>query len=161
VTTIRIRAATIDDISFVTSLVPRLTEFGVPPWRDAAAMNETDTRILTRKLAGEDEGTAIFVAEDDERGALGFIHLQQGADYYNKRAFGHISDVIVAPHAQGTGVALALMEKAEAWSRERGYTWITLSVFAQNTHAREVYERLGYGADIMKYVKELQDENAP
>jgi len=154
VTTLRIRVATLDDVAFITSLVPRLTEFGVPPWRNADAMIATDTRILTSKLAGQD-GTAIFIAEDDEHGALGFIHLQRGTDYYNKQEFGHISDVIVAPQAQGMGVGLALMRHAEAWAREHNYAWITLSVFAQNTHARELYEQLGYGADIMKYVKEL------
>jgi hypothetical protein len=47
------------------------------------------------------------------------------------------------------------MEQGEQWAREQGYRWLTLSVFAQNVRAREVYSRLGYGEDIMKYVKEL------
>jgi len=54
-----------------------------------------------------------------------------------------------------TYVGWLLIERGEEWARSRGYRWLTLSVFAQNVRAREVYERLGYGADIMKYVKEL------
>jgi ribosomal protein S18 acetylase RimI-like enzyme len=52
-------------------------------------------------------------------------------------------------------VGRALMAKAEDWAREHGYGWLTLSVFGQNVRARELYERLGYGEDIIRYVKEL------
>jgi GNAT superfamily N-acetyltransferase len=47
------------------------------------------------------------------------------------------------------------MGKGEEWARIQGFRWLTLSVFAQNLRAREIYKRLGYGEDIMKYVKEL------
>lgn len=48
-----------------------------------------------------------------------------------------------------------LIEKGEEGARAQGYRRLTLSVFAENLRAREVYKRLGYGEDIMKYVKEL------
>jgi hypothetical protein len=47
------------------------------------------------------------------------------------------------------------MGKGEEWARIHGFRWLTLSVFAQNLRTREIYKRLGYGEDIMKYVKEL------
>ena len=153
---IQIRPATIGDKEFIVSLVPRLVEFGPPSWRDAAQMIATDSRILDDKLFNQPLGTAIYVAEDGDGIRLGFIHLQTATDYYNgAEQHGHISDVIVAPAGEGRGIGKLLMAKGEEWAREQGYRWLTLSVFAQNFRAREVYKRLGYGEDIMKYVKEL------
>ncbi len=152
---IYIRQATTGDMEFIISLVPRLAEFGPPSWRNKAQMITTDTNILMDKLTHVPAGTVIFVATDSNNIPLGFIHLQSGSDYYNKEPHGHISDIVVAPGGEGKGTGRRLMEAAEAWARTQGYRWLTLSVFAQNVRAREVYERIGYEQDIMKYVKEL------
>ncbi|MBC7829950.1 MAG: GNAT family N-acetyltransferase [Chitinophagaceae bacterium] len=149
------RLATINDQDFITSLLPRLTEFGPPSWRDVAGMISTDTQILVAKLSNIHPGTIILVAEDDQKIPLGFIHLQGGNDYYYKEKHAHISDVIVVDKAAGRGIGLILIREGEAWARAQGFRWLTLSVFAQNVRARELYSRLGYGEDIMKYVKEL------
>ena len=149
------RPASISDKEFIISLLPRLEEFGPPPWRDGPQMLATDIQVLSHKLMNHDPGTAIFIAEDDQGTALGFIHLQTGKDYYYQEAHGHIADIIVAPEAEGRGIGRVLLEKGEEWARAQGFRWLTLSVFAQNLRAREVYQRLGYGEDIMRYVKEL------
>jgi ribosomal protein S18 acetylase RimI-like enzyme len=152
---IHIRTAHIDDKEFIISLLPRLLEFGPPSWRSGTQMTEVDTKILIDKLGNQPTGTIIFIAHDNKNVPLGFIHLQSGTDYYNSESHGHISDIIVAPEGQGKGIGSMLMLKAEEWARSQGFRWLTLSVFAQNIRAREMYERLGYGQDIMKYVKEL------
>jgi ribosomal protein S18 acetylase RimI-like enzyme len=152
---IKIRAASISDKEFILSLVPRLFEFGPPSWRDSNQMVEVDTQILINKLDEAPPGTAIFIAHDINNIPLGFIHLQSGTDYYNSEKHGHISDIIIAPAGEGKGIGSMLIDKAEEWARSQGFRWLTLSVFAQNLHAREVYEHLGYGADIIKYVKQL------
>ena len=152
---IKIRPASADDREFIISLVPRLTEFGPPPWRDAAHLTAFDTNVLSERLAQPTAETVIFIAEDEVGARLGFIHLRTGADYYNHEPHGHIEDLIVAPAGEGRGIGSLLMAEGEEWARAKGYRWLTLSVFAQNTRAREVYRRLGYGEDIMKYVKEL------
>jgi ribosomal protein S18 acetylase RimI-like enzyme len=152
---IRTRPASVRDREFIISLLPRLEEFGPPPWRDAAQMLATDIQVLSDKLINLPSGTAIFIAEDDQGLALGFIHLQTGKDYYYHEAHGHIADLIVAPEGEGRGIGRILIEQGEEWARSQGFRWLTLSVFAQNTRAREVYQRLGYGEDILKYVKEL------
>jgi GNAT superfamily N-acetyltransferase len=118
-------------------------------------MLATDIQVLRDTLLNNSPQTAIFIAEDDQGVAFGFVHLQTGKDYYYHEAHGHIANIIVAPHGEGHGVGRVLMAKAEEWARSQGFRWLTLSVFAQNLHAREVYQRLGYGEDIIKYVKEL------
>ena len=153
--TVQIRSATINDKEFILSLLPRLEEFGPPPWRDATRMLATDIQVLSDALMNTSPETVIFIAEDDQRVALGFIHLQSGKDYYYHEAHAHIANVIVVPEGEGRGIGRILIEKGEEWARLQGFRWLTLSVFAQNLRAREVYQRLGYGEDIMKYVKEL------
>ncbi len=154
-TNIQIRLATVDDKEFIISLLPRLVEFGPPSWRDVKQMIATDIQVLSDKIISQPPETAIFIAEDNKGVALGFIHLQTGNDYYSREQHGHIADVIVAPEGEGRGIGRMLIAKGEEWARSKGYRWLTLSVFAQNLRAREVYKRLGYGEDIMKYVKEL------
>lgn len=156
VSNIHIRPASISDKEFMLSLLPRLTEFGPPMWRDSTHMIEVDTRILADKLINKNPGTAIFVAHDENGNRLGFIHLHPGKDYYYSEKHGHISDVIVAPEGKGRGIGRALIVKAEEWARCEGYKWLTLSVFSQNINARNIYKKLGFGEDIIKYVKEIE-----
>jgi len=152
---IQIRPASIDDKEFILSLLPRLVEFGPPAWRNGNQMTVIDQQVLSDKLSNPQPGTAIFIAQDSSGLPLGFIDLQTGTDYYNHEAHGHIANIIIAREGEGRGIGRLLLEKAEAWARSQGYGWLTLSVFIQNLRAREVYKRLGYGEDIMKYVKEL------
>ena len=118
-------------------------------------MLATDIQVLSDKLINRPVDTAIFIAEDNQGMALGFIHLQPGKDYYYHEAHGYVADLMVAPEGEGRGIGRALIEQGEEWARSQGFRWLTVSVFAQNLRAREVYQRLGYGEDIMKYVKEL------
>jgi ribosomal protein S18 acetylase RimI-like enzyme len=152
---IQIRPATREDQDFILSLLPRLVEFGPPAWRDVPGMIATDRQVLRDKLNNGTPDTVFFIAEDEKGVRLGFIHLQSGNDYYNHDKHGHIANVIVAAEGEGRGIGRLLIEKGEEWARAQGFRWLTLSVFAQNLRAREVYQRLGYGEDIMRYVKEL------
>jgi ribosomal protein S18 acetylase RimI-like enzyme len=152
---IHTRPASSSDLEFIVSLLPRLEEFGPPGWRNPAQMLDTDIQVLREALLNKSPQTAIFIAEDHKGVSLGFIHLQTGKDYYYHEAHGHIANIIVAPSGEGRGIGRILMTKGEEWARSQGFRWLTLSVFAQNLRARELYGRLGYGEDIMKYVKEL------
>ena len=78
------------------------------------------------------------------------------ADYYTRDEAGHIADIIVAPEARGRGVGEILLAAAEQWARGRGYLLLTLNVFIENTRARALYERTGFGAETIRYVKALQ-----
>ena len=154
-TNIRIRPASTKDQEFILSLLPRLVEFGPPTWRDVPQMIATDLQIVSEKLMNPSSDVVFFIAEDEKRIPLGFIHLEARTDYYYQEKHGHIANVIVAPRGEGQGIGRMLIEKGEKWAREQGYRWLTLSVFAQNLRARSVYQQLGYGEDIIKYVKEL------
>ncbi len=66
---------------------------------------------------------------------------------------GDIANLAVAKEAEGKGVGKALMGSAEAWSKERGYRYLSLYVFGTNRHARAFYEKLGYGEDRLELTK--------
>jgi GNAT superfamily N-acetyltransferase len=154
---VRIRPAESKDRDFIISLAPRMAEFGPPHWRDPAQMASADQRVLDNVLSTRPPKTAIFIAEDSETGtALGFIHLNTNSDYYTLEEHGHISDIVVAATEERRGVGHALMEAGEEWARRQGYRLLTLNVFVENRTARRLYEKLGYGEETIKYVKEMR-----
>lgn len=153
---VQVRPAQLRDRDFILSLVPRLIEFGPPPWRTPAQMTAADQQAVDRALSSTSLGIALFIAQDNQGSSLGFIHLNTATDYYTHEDHGHVSDVAVAEAGEGRGVGRALMEAGEEWARDQGYRLLTLNVFVRNVRARKLYEKLGYGEDTIKYVKELR-----
>jgi ribosomal protein S18 acetylase RimI-like enzyme len=152
---VRVRGARAGDAEFILSLVPRLAEFDLPSWRDAGVMTSAEQAVIADALASPKQTEAIFFAEDDDTQPLGFVHVVTSVDYFTHAAHGHVSALVVAPQGERRGTGRALMRACEEWARTRGYSLLTLNVFAQNTRAISFYERLGYGAEILKYAKEL------
>jgi ribosomal protein S18 acetylase RimI-like enzyme len=153
---VRVRPARAGDMEFILPLVPRLAEFGPPPWRDADVMTTAEQAVIADALATPRPDEAILVAEDCDGAPLGFIHLVSGVDYFTRETHGHVSALVVAPRSEGVGAGRALMQAGEEWARGRGYPLLTLNVFARNSPALKFYERLGYGADTFKYAKQLR-----
>ena len=153
---IRVRPARPEDAEFILALVPQLLAFGPPPWRDVAQMMETDTLTIARALRGASDRASVVVAEDRDGTLLGFMHLCGEPDYYTRAECGHIADIVVAPEARGRGVGEAFMAAAERWARDRGYSMLSLNVFLENQRARELYERTGFHAETVRYVKGLR-----
>ncbi|MCB2406856.1 GNAT family N-acetyltransferase [Hymenobacter lucidus] len=151
---LHIRPATAADEAFIRELMPRLVAFGPPAWRDPAQLTATDVAVLLHALHEPTPQRSVVVAEQNGQ-PVGLLHLTVNTDFYQQQ-HAHIADLAVTTAAEGRGIGRALLQYAEAWALERGYAWLTLSVFAQNHHARAVYERAGFGQDIIKYVKVLQ-----
>ena len=83
------------------------------------------------------------------------FYLEQVQDYFTLESHGHIGLIAVAEEAEGLGVAAALMREADAWAIGRGYAKLTLSVFEDNTRARQLYEHFGFRPDTIRYLKLL------
>jgi len=152
---ISVRVATSRDADFVLALVPQLAAFGPPPWRTEQQMIETDTRVISR-ASGSLAGRHILIAEDSGGKPLGFAHVCGEADYYTRRGCRHIADLVISPEARGCGVGERLITASEEWARAQGYSLFTLNVFLENTQARSLYERTGFSAEIVRYVKQLR-----
>ena len=66
---------------------------------------------------------------------------------------GYIEEIAVAE--DGAGVGSRLLEFAEAWARDRGYRYVSLSVRPKNERARDLYTRRGYAVDTEVRLKLL------
>jgi ribosomal protein S18 acetylase RimI-like enzyme len=151
-----IRPARLDDEPFLVGLTPRLADFPLPPWRAAEEIAQADRRQLHDALRGELLHSAILVAELSPGGErAGYVFATTKHDYFTRAAHAHVEILAVEAEAEGRGVARALMNAIEQWSRRRGYTWVTLNVFDRNARARELYDDLGYEPETVHYRKAL------
>lgn len=155
---ISLRPAREEDFAWIVELVPRLHEFGPPPWRTIEQMNAAERADLRNALASlDDETMAVMVAERLEDGTpLGFIYVGTAVDFFTSERHAHIKDVVVARVGEGQGVARRLLAAAEEWAKKRGYRFITLSVFPQNLRALQLYEHVGYSTDVYRMLKPLE-----
>ena len=152
---IQIREARLSDEPFILSLVPRFVAFDLPPWRPADECAEGIRRDLVRQLRERPETSHPFVAESDGV-PVGFLHLQATIDFFTGEANCHVSDLAIAPGMDGHGIGGRLLEFAEAWAKRRGCRFMTLGVFPGNERARALYERHGYGVELLRMAKPVR-----
>lgn len=151
-----IRKGLPEDEAFLIEHAYRLLEFGPPSWRgDREPMTQMDIRYLREALLAGDKDMEVLIALDEHGQRVGFLHLRMYQDYYTEEMHAHITDIVVIASAEGKGVGRFLLEKADEWARQKNSRWITLNAFENNTHARKVYEKAGYKAEWVKYLKEL------
>jgi len=153
---IRIRLANADDDDFILGLVARFVEFELPPWRRRGECAKGIRDDLARHLAEQPPGSHVFVAEDDAGARVGFLHLQSVSDYFTGAQNCHVADVAVAPEQEGRGIGSALLAHAEDWARQHRCRHLTLAVFPGNARARALYERHGFGVDLLRMAKPIR-----
>ncbi|HXW96555.1 MAG TPA: GNAT family N-acetyltransferase [Gemmatimonadales bacterium] len=151
----KIRAAAPADEAFILQLTDQLGAFPVPRWRTPGEIAAADHIILLDALHEPEPEQSLLLAEEDSGAPLGYVFTSTRDDYFTHERLAHIEVLAVEPGAQGKGIGRALVDAAERWAKERGYRRITLNVFAQNSRAREVYQRLGYEPETIHYFKEL------
>lgn len=152
---VRVRPATAADLDFMMAVVPRLRAFGPPPLRPADALDRAEREMLRRVLVEPGPDDVLLIAELGGTGPAGVAYAHGATDYFTHERHGHLSIIIVSEQGEGRGVGRALLDAVEAWSAAQGHRFITLNVFTGNQRARHVYERAGYGEDVVRYVKEL------
>jgi GNAT superfamily N-acetyltransferase len=148
----RVRAAQSSDRNFVVGLA---TRFG--PTRAAWREFDEVVRGTQRQLAKafDDPGAAdvILIAVDSSDEPLGFAFVVTQRDFFTGENHGHISEI--ATVADGSGAGRALMDASEAWTRERGFRYLSLNVNDTNEAARRFYERRDYVPEYRHLVKLL------
>ncbi len=148
-----IRLARADDDEFILGLVPRLVDFELPHWRKRSETLAGIRNDIARHLRELPPATHLYVAEDEDGARLGFLHLQTQKDFFTGVLNCHISDIVVAPEQDGKGIGGALLAFAEHWAKEHRCRHLTLSVFPGNQRAQALYERHGYGLEILRMTK--------
>jgi len=149
-----IRAARDGDEAFILGLADRFTAFELPAGRDRDGVTQAIAQDLREHLRERPRHSSFFIVELDGK-AAGFLHLQWTDDFFGDGQHAHISDLAIAPGFEGRGLAGGLLAHAEAQARAEGCTRLTLSVFPGNARARALYERHGFGLDLLRMGKPL------
>jgi ribosomal protein S18 acetylase RimI-like enzyme len=143
-----------DDDVFILGLAGRFTAFELPAGRDRDGVTRAIEDDLRTHLRDRPATSSFFIIESDGQRA-GFVHLQRTDDFFGDGPHCHISDLAIAPGLEGRGLAGTLLAHAESVARTQGCTRLTLSVFPGNTRARALYERHGFGLDLLRMGKPL------
>jgi ribosomal protein S18 acetylase RimI-like enzyme len=152
---LRIRIARKTDRAFILGLVPRFVAFELPPWRDRDETADGIRRDIEKHLDERLEVSHPFVAETDAGESAGFVHILRTVDFFTGASNCHISDLAVAPGMDGRGIGARLLDFSEEFARGLGCRFITLGVFPGNERARALYERHGYGIELLRMTKPL------
>jgi GNAT superfamily N-acetyltransferase len=141
-------------------MAAELGAFGPPSWRTAEEIVDAEVRTLTAHFSAPVPGAEVLVVGREDGEPLGFAFVETVTDYFTGERHGHVGMLAVGRAHQGMGAGRALMCAAELWARERGFRRLSLNGFARNERARAVYERLGYEAETLRYVKAVTPDTA-
>jgi GNAT superfamily N-acetyltransferase len=112
---------------------------------DPDAPEEYFTAITARMA--ERNGISLL-AVDNAGSPIGWaIAHESDNDPYvvsEERIYGCIAELYVAEHARSHGIGRALIAACEDWARKRRLKTIWLGALSGNTHALEIYKRIGY-----------------
>ncbi len=150
---IRVRPYTATDQEFVLSLAPRLA-IGIPPWRDTQKMIETARGWIAESINQHGTKSMVFVAEDEQGRRLGFATVSHST-HFTGVGQAYIGELATDEHAEGQGVGTALAQACEQWTRERGYTILSLTTGAANARALGFYRHMGYQDEDVTLIKLL------
>jgi len=150
-----VRDALPGDREALRAMLPRLAAFDLPSRRQPEHLWRGDEQILLGWLAGSEPRCMVHVAQDENGQILGMAMTRLRSELLSGEPSAHLEALAVAEQAQGMGVGKALMDAAEMAARQQGALTMTLHVFARNTRARSLYERLGYDGELLRYIKSL------
>jgi len=93
---------------------------------------------------------AVFVAEQDGA-VVGLMHLyvRPGLD---KPPEVIVQALVVDEVARGAGIGRRLMDTAELWAAERGFTSVALTSHVARSEAHAFYQRLGYQIEATSHL---------
>jgi RimJ/RimL family protein N-acetyltransferase len=135
-----------DAIGYIAFLeqIDRETNFLL--WEPGERDLEVET--VRSKISQADENQGIRLVAEAEGSIVGFLVANRGLS----RRIQHRANIVVGVlrQAWGRGIGTALLDRFEAWARERGIWRLELSVMAHNQRAIELYEGLGYVREGLK-----------
>ena len=150
-----IRPATPSDVDAILQLFPRLAAFPIPPERRPEDLWRGDAELLRQWGTGEAPQCLVFVAVGAAQAIVGVALAQLREELISHEPSAHLEVLVVRADAEGRGIGQRLIEETKRAVRIRGAVSLTLHVFARNTRARAVYERLGFSGELIRYIKFL------
>lgn len=153
--TFSVREAVPEQLERLLALLPRVGAFPRPEHRSQTLVHESDAGLLREWAKGEANDCVILVAEDHGGALIGIAVLRMRPDVFDAEPSSHLEVLAVEDGFEGIGVGSALMQRAEAVASDKGARSMSLHVFDTNRRARNLYERAGYRAEWIRYLKPL------
>ena len=118
---------------------------------------EAEVRASYRNALA-DEGQALFLgyAEGAAAGLL-WVEPPKGSPLFTPDDACYIGDTAVLPGARHAGLGTAILQRALAWARERGYRHATLHYVPANPVSSEFWRRNGF-IPVMYHLRRRLDE---
>jgi len=90
------------------------------------------------------EDWCVFVAEADGRLIGQIMGVRRDCvPVFVPQPFGYVTDVVVDPAARRSGVGVALFEALKAWFRQRGVSYLQLTVAHNNPVSQAFWRAMG------------------
>jgi len=97
----------------------------------------------------------VFIARYMNGQQAGYVWVGQVGSTFTGKNQAFIFNLYIAPEFRGQGIGSILMGKAEEWARQHNLDRIGLSVAVHNQAAIELYEKVGYIAEMMRMYKNI------
>lgn len=152
---VSVRAARAEEFAALSVLLPRLADLDVPAQRNPEDLWRGDLALLQAWSTGDRDDIHVLVAEIAEQpvSPAGLAMVRLAPEPLSGVPSAHLDVLAVAAAAERRGIGAALMAASEALARERGATCMTLHVIDSNDRARRLYERAGFAAEVVRYIK--------
>ncbi len=97
-------------------------------------------------FGGRELGAAVFIAEDVDNRAVGFLELglRPYAEGCSASPVPFVEGWFVATHARHRGAGRALMQAAEHWAITRGFKELASDTQLSNGASQDVHAKLGF-----------------
>lgn len=119
---------------------------------EVAAFQDRFTASSWEPAAG-DSATFVAVRHDGQR--LGYVNVRESADEIANERCGYIALLAVVADAEGQGVGQALVEVAQRWTSEMGFSRLALDVFVSNLRGLRFYEAAGFQPETIRLIKQI------
>lgn len=143
------------DREFIEGLNPRLTEVIEAPVHSKREVEVFQYGFTATSWDSEIGENATFIAIKECGERIGYVNVREGMDEIAGKKCGYIALLAVKPEAEGQGVALSLVNEAEQWARQMGYTRLALDVFASNDRGLRFYEKAGFSHETIRVIKQI------
>ena len=144
-----------EDRTFIEGLNSRLTEVIRAPTHSSSDIHSFQKAFTATAWESDGGKSATFLAVEETGGRIGYVNVREGSDDVLGEACGYIALLAIKQEHEGRGIATALVERAERWARDMGFSRLALDVFASNDHALKFYERAGFRPETIRVIKRL------
>ncbi len=148
---VKIRKVEKKDLPEITEMWYKLAtmhEDIVPGYDLSQNAKENWMEFVERGL--ERENMTTFVAEDHE--LVGFLNvvIRERLNIFEVTDVGMVLDVFVKKERRGQGIGTALLDRAEAWIKNKGVKTSILTVSPKNERAVKFWEDRNYETYLLK-----------